>query len=200
MIDSNAQQADYSSLDKGRKSLDQGDLAGALKHYEKAFDPDALDEQEAREMLIDARAYMSRKHIIDALESFEEALTLGTDVQRRQALQGITEIAEVRGRFKGLTKELKSRLKKTMGSKKPEKYGLSILDTEENIVLISEQAREALPKALANGARIRRLTERILDNDLPLETNICIPYTTEEDVDYIIRVAAALLEQPKNKE
>jgi tetratricopeptide (TPR) repeat protein len=194
MIDSNAQKADYSYVDKGRKHLDRGDLESALKNYEKAFDPEALDEQEAREMLIEARAFMSRKHVIDALESFEDALVMGTDVQRKQALQGIVEVAEVRARLKTLTEALKKGLKKVMGAKKPAKVGLTLLESEENIVLISESARESLPKPLSNGGRIRRLTERILDNEMPLETSICIPYTTEADVDYIIRVATALVE------
>jgi tetratricopeptide (TPR) repeat protein len=195
MIDSNAQQADYTYVDKGRKYLDQGDLESALANYEKAFDPESLDEQEARDMLIEARAYMSRKHIIDALESFEDALVMGTDVQRKQALQGISEVAEVRGRLKTLTEALNKGLKKVMGAKKPKEIGLALLKSEENIVLISESAREALPKPLANGGRIRRITERILDNELPFETGICIPYTDERDIDYILRVAEALVEQ-----
>ncbi len=99
MIETNSNAEEFSLVAKGRKFLAQGDIPSAVKCYEKAFDPEAVDETEARSMLIEARSHLSRKHLLEALESFEEALLTGTDVQRRQALDGILTIAEMRSRL-----------------------------------------------------------------------------------------------------
>jgi hypothetical protein len=193
MIDMNADPSDLSLVAKGRELLDRGELSAAMQCYGQAFDPDSADEAEARNMLIEARSHLSRKHPIDALECFEEALVMGTEVQRRQALEGITAIAEIRARLRTLTPELKKKLKERLGKRSSLSSGLALVSDDENILLISHEAAESLPLHLVKGGRISRIPPHISEERLPFKTNKCIPYTDEGDVHYILAVAAAIV-------
>lgn len=197
MIDMNADPSDVSLLARGREFLERGELSSAIQCYGQAFDPDSADEAEARNMLIEARAHFSRKHLLDALECFEEALVMGTEVQRRQALDGITAIAEIRERLRTLTPDLKKRLKDRLGKRSPLSSGLALISDDENILLISHEAAESLPLHLVKAGRISRIPPHISEERLPFKTNKCIPYTDEDDVNYILAVAAAIA-APKN--
>jgi hypothetical protein len=192
MIDMNADQSDLSLVAKGREFLDRGELSAALQCYGQAFDPDSADEAEARNMLIEGRSHLSRKHPLDALECFEEALVMGTEVQRRQALEGITAIAEIRARLRTLTPELKKKLKERLGKRSSLASGLALVSDDENILLISHEVAESLPLHLVKGGRISRIPPHISEDRLPFKTNKCIPYTDEDDVHYILAVAAAI--------
>jgi hypothetical protein len=193
MIDINADPSDLSLVAKGREFLERGELSAAIQCYGQAFDPDSADEAEARNMLIEARSLLSRKHLFDALECFEEALVMGTEVQRRQALEGITAIAEIRERLRTLTPELKKKLKERLGKRSPLSSGLALISDDENVLLISHEAAESLPPNLVKGGRISRIPPHISEEKLPFKTNKCIPYTDEDDVLYILAVAAAVV-------
>jgi tetratricopeptide (TPR) repeat protein len=200
MIQTNADVPEFSLVAKGREFLEKGNIPAAVECYGKVYDPDAVDETEARNMLIEARAHLSRKHLLEALESFEEALLMGTDVQRRQALDGISVVGEVRSRLRTLTAQLKKSLKEILGQQKPNSRGIALLSVEENVVLISEDAIQSLPVSMAKGGRISRLPPHLIDQHLPLETDKCIPYVNEEDVRYILEVVATLGEPQKTAE
>jgi len=191
MIETNAQTAEISWVAKGRELLEKGEVASALECYEKVFEPEALDETEARTMLIEARANLSRKHIQEALDCFEEALVMGTDVQRRQALDGIISVGEIRSRLRSLTPTLKKGLKDRLG-KRLASSGLALVSDEENVVLISPEAIERLPGHLAKGSRISRLPQHLTDLQLPFQTDKCIPYADEGDLRYVLEVATSL--------
>ncbi len=196
MIEIN-QASEYASVAKGRELLDKGDILAAVECYQKVHDPDAEDEGEARNMLIEARAHLSRKHLLEALEHFEEALVMGTDVQRRQAVDGITKIGEMRSKLGPLTKKLKKGLDDLGISLK--ELGLAMLSPQENVLLITPEAAEKLPPQFTKGSKISRLPQHLTEQSLPLETDRCIPYADDEDVRYIIDVATALGKISKNQ-
>jgi tetratricopeptide (TPR) repeat protein len=193
MMETNSQPAQPSPVERGRDFLERGDVASAVECYSQVYDPDALDESEAREMLIEARAHLSRKRILDALECFEEALLMGTDIQRRQALDGLSTAGEILPNLQSCTSKLKKGLKEVLGRSKPESIGLAVLPEEENIVAISDEATAKLPPGLRGGNRICRLSDRLKGYSVPFGADRCIPYADEKDVEYIIEVAKALL-------
>lgn len=184
---------DLSYIAKAREFLDKGDLSSAVEYYGKAFDPESLDEPEARNMLIEARSNLSRKFLFEALDSFEEALIVGDQIQRRQAMEGVAEIAEIRLRLTLLNQRLRSGLKALVGRKNKQIPGLGFVSENENLVLISNEAISKLPERLLRGVRIARLPERLRGSTLPIEAQKCIPYSNEKDVDYILEVAKAIL-------
>jgi tetratricopeptide (TPR) repeat protein len=191
MVKTNAQTAGVSWVAKGREHLEQGQVALAVECYEKVFDPEALDETEARTMLIEGRAHLSRKHIHEALDCFEEALVMGTDVQRRQALDGIATVGEIRSGLRSLTTSLKKGLKDRLG-KRQIASGLSLVSDDDNIVLISREALERLPSHLAKASKISRLPQHLVDLPLPFETDKCIPFADQGDLQYILEIASSL--------
>lgn len=193
MIETNSNASELSLVEKGRELLEKGDIPSAVKFYGQAFDPDALDEGEARSMLIEARAQLSRKHLLEALESFEEALLMGTEVQRRQALDGIIAVGEMRAKLPGLTAKLKKGLKDRLGKKSPTGVGLALVSDQENVVLISREAVVRLPPNLGKGPRIRRIPQHLSDYQPPFKADHCISYADEDDVNYVLEVADSLL-------
>jgi tetratricopeptide (TPR) repeat protein len=192
MIEINASAGNFSWIAKGREFLENGDLQSALECYDQAYDPESLDEYEARNMLIEARAHLSRKHILEALESFEEALSMGTDVQRKQALDGISTVGEIKSQLGPLTAKLKKSLKGALGKRGPHARRLALVSDTDNVVLVSPEAADSLPAHLLKGGKIGRLPQHLSDFSLPFATDRCIPYTDEDDVRYILDVAAAL--------
>jgi hypothetical protein len=191
MMETNPHVTELSLVEQGRQHLDRGDTSLAMECYGRVYDPDSLDETEARDMLIEAHANLSRKHLLDALENFEEALVMGTEVQRRQALDGIATVAEVRSRLSRLTPKLKKALKEILG-KRMASSGLALLAEDDNLVLVSKEAFEKLPGHLAKSGRMSRLPHRLLDLSLPFSTEKCVPYADEEDVKFIVEVAESL--------
>lgn len=192
MIDVNSDTTEISLVAKGREFLERGDISSAVACYGQVYDPDTLDEGEARGMLIEARSHLSRKHIFEALECFEEALVMGTDVQRRQALEGLATVGEIRARLPQITQKLKQKLADHRKPGLPASQELAFVSDDENIVLISPQAVERLPPHLTKGLRITRVPQHLADHPLPFKTDACIPYTDENDVQYLVEVAAAL--------
>ncbi|MEW6351140.1 MAG: hypothetical protein AB1646_18950 [Thermodesulfobacteriota bacterium] len=177
---------------RARELLDKGELAPAVELYCQMFDPDSQDEHEARNLLVEAWAYLAAKQILDALDCFEETMMIGTEVQRRQALEGITQIAELKVRIQPLVQKVKKILKKHLGKEINDQIGLAFFAEEENLVLISGEAASELPGQLLRGNRIRTITQRLKDAPLPIRTNRCIPFTDESDVQYIDEVASTL--------
>ncbi len=192
-MQSNTNSDESSYVLKGRESLERGDIASAVEFYSKAFDPEALDEPEARNMLIEARANLSRKFIPEALDSFEEALIVGDKIQRRQAIEGITVIASIRMSLSFLTQLLKDGLKEITGRKNRQVPGLALISDNENLVLISNEAIAKLPDRLTRGVRIAKIPSRFVGVKLPIAAEKCIPYSNEEDVAYVLEVARAIL-------
>jgi hypothetical protein len=192
MIESNSDTMELSYVEKGRELLERGEVSSAVEWYGRAFDPESLDEAEARSMLIEARSQLSRKHLLEALEFFEEALLMGTDVQRRQALEGIATVGETRTRLPDLRVMLKRGLEETLGSVPLEEFGLAFVSDSDNLVLIAVDMVEALPPHLSRGKRIFPLPQHLYDHELTIRTDKCIPYTDEEDVRYILEVATWL--------
>jgi len=192
MIETNRNLLDISWTERGRRFFDSGNIAEAIECYRKAHDPESLDEREARNMLIEARSHMSRKHFFEALESFEEALVMGTEIQRNQAIEGIVSVAEVRVRLPRLTSELRKGLRERFGKRDIASHGLAQAPEEENIVLLSEEAFESLPESLRRGSRIGRLPDRLSDLSFPVKARRGIAYSDREDVKYILQVADTL--------
>jgi len=192
MIETNKDIAEISLVEKGRALLEQGDVDSAVEYYGQAFDPESLDEPEARNMLIEARSHLSRKHLVEALESFEEALVMGTEIQRRQAVEGILTIAEIRSRLPRLTAALKKGIKERFGKKDMAVVGLFLMSDEENLVLFTNEAVEPLPIHLNKTSRIGRIPQHVSDHQLPVKTDKCIAYTDEDDIRYILEIAGAL--------
>lgn len=190
---SNTISDDFSYVVKGRELLERGDIASAVECYSKAFDPEALDEPEARNMLIEARANLSRKFLPEALDCFEEALIVGDTIQRRQAIEGITAIAEIRANLSILTQQLKDGLRDVTGRKNRSIPGMALVSDDENLVLISNEAIAKLPDRLLRGVRITRVPPRLTGVTLPIEAEKCIPYSTRDDIAYILEVAQAIL-------
>jgi len=195
MIETNTEVPQFSFVAKGRELLERGDISSAVEYYRKAFDPDATDEFEARNMLIEARSHLSRKHIIEALECFEEALVMGTDVQRKQALEGITIVGQIASRLKHLNDQLQKGLASKLGRTHLIDLGLALVSDQENIILISEEAVEKLPGHLTKGSRITKLPQHLSDYPLPIKTDKCIGYIDEDDVKYILELVNELLKK-----
>ncbi len=189
MIETN-QASEHNFVIKGRESLDKGDLSTAIEYYKKAHDPEAIDEPEARNMLIEAHALLSRKHFLEALEHFEEALIMGTDVQRRQAIEGISRIAEFRSKLSSLRQKLKKSLDQVGVPLK--ELGLALVSKSENVVLITQESLEKLPSHLVKGTKISRLPQHLTEIQPPLSSSKCIPFADEEDIKYIAEVANEL--------
>ncbi len=196
MIGTNSTIGELSLVEKAREFLEFGDVTSAVACYGKVFDPDSLDEEEARSMLIEGRSNLSRKYLHEALDCFEEALLMGTDVQRRQALDGITEIGKIRAKMKGWTETLKSGLQKYFGQEMMSTGGPALISDSENVALITAETVEALPKHLARSSRIYGLPPHLKDARLPISANKCIPYTTEADVQLILEIAEYLASHP----
>ncbi len=194
MTDTTSQSVEYSWMAKGREAVEKGDVDTALQWYEKVHDPDAADESEARNMLIEANALLSKKHLMEALDHFEEALVMGTTVQRRQALEGIGKIGNVKSNLGELTAHLEKGLR-SLGAP-IESLGLATL-VGENLVLITGEAAAKLTPKLSRGAKILRLPQHLLDQELPFEAEKCIPYSDENDVIYILAVAEELKLAPE---
>ncbi len=192
MIETNVQGGEISLMEKGRHFLQNGNIASALEWYAKVSDPESLDEAEAREMLIEARSHLSHKFLVDAVESFEEALLMGTDVQRRQALDGISKVGEIRLELKSLVPELKAGLRDLFGDADAAGVGFGLINDEENIVLISQEALESLPGHLAKSSKIDKLPPHLRDQPLPFPAQRCIPFVSRAEVRFILDVAAAL--------
>lgn len=192
MVETNADTLELSLIARGRKFLEQGDVSSALECYEKAYDPDSLDELEARSMLIEAHANLVRKHLAEALDSFEEALLMGTDVQRRQALDGISTIGKIKARLPVLTSALKKGLKESLGRRGTAlpTPALALVSEDENVLLVSREVLETLPTDLAKRKKITRVPQHLSDAKLPIDTDRCIAYADKDDVDYILEVAA----------
>ncbi len=190
---SNTISDDFSYVVKGRELLERGDIASAVECYSKAFDPEALDEPEARNMLIEARANLSRKFLPEALDCFEETLFVGDTIQRRQAIEGITAIAEIRANLSILTQQLKDGLRDVTGRKNRSIPGMALVSDDENLVLISNEAIAKLPDRLLRGVRITRVPPRLTGVTLPIEAEKCILYSTRDDIAYILEVAQAIL-------
>jgi hypothetical protein len=192
MIEANSDTAELSLVAKGREFLERGDIPSAVACYGQVYDPDTLDEGEARGMLIEARSHLSRKHIFEALECFEEALVMGTDVQRRQALEGLAAIGEIRARLPKLTEKLKESLAGYMAGEAPAADKLALVSDEENVVLVAIDAAARLPVHLIPARRITRVPQHLADQPVRFRTNACIPYTEESDIQYILEVAASI--------
>jgi hypothetical protein len=190
-INNNADEFSY--VVRGRELLEKGDIAAAVEFYSKAFDPESLDEPEARSMLIEARANLSRKFLPEALESFEDALIVGDVIQRRQAIEGIVAIAEIRSKLGFLAKQLKAGLKEIARKKIKQISGLASLSDDENLILISNEAIAKLPDRLSRGVRIAKLPPRLRVANLPINAEKCIPYSNEDDISYILEVCKALI-------
>lgn len=192
MIETNAKSEEFSLVAKGRQFLERGDISSAVECYKKAFDPEALDESEARDMLIEARSNLSRKHFLEALESFEEALLMGTDVQRRQALDGILSIAELRSRLGEVTERLKLTLEEIATQWPVVRDKFFILSEDDNVVLLAGDVMEKIPGHLARSTRISRLPHHLADRELPIAASRCVPYADEEDIRFIAELAKAV--------
>ena len=192
MIGTDLNMGELSLVEKAREFLAFGDVPGAVACYSKVFDPDSLDEEEARSMLIEARSHLSRKYLVEALDCFEEALIMGTDVQRRQALDGIAEIGQIRAGMKSLEETLKKGLRKCFGRKMKAPAGPALISDSENLVLITAEMLESLPKHLARSSKFQSVPPHLADAVLPIPADKCIPYTTEADVRFILEIAEHL--------
>ncbi|MCA1960419.1 MAG: tetratricopeptide repeat protein [Desulfomonile sp.] len=200
MIGTQVQTGDSSLVEKGRDLLERGDLSAAMESYSQVYDPETVDEAEARNMLIEARSHLARKHIVEALECFEEALQMGTDVQRRQALDGIAEVGKIRTRLKKLAPEVRRGVAEHFGDKDPRSGGISLISDDENVVLITADAVARLPVRLAKAGFFQKLPPHLVDSELPLKTDRCFPYIDEEDVRHLIEIAAHLAVGPQAEE
>ena len=192
MIEIRSSAPEFSLVAKGRESLEQGDFASAVEFYEKVSDPEALDETEARSMLIEARSHLSRKHLFEALESFEEALLMGTDVQRRQALDGILSVGELMSRLGSLTPQVKSSIEEASALDPGVRDKIDIVPGDENIVLISNKVLDRLPGHLAKSPWISRLPQHLVDQTLSISNARCVAYADEEDVRFIAELAKSV--------
>lgn len=192
MIEIHSSAPEFSLVAKGRESLEQGDFASAVEFYKKVSDPEALDETEARSMLIEARSHLSRKHLFEALESFEEALLMGTEVQRRQALDGILSVGELMSRLGSLTPQVKSSIEEASALDPEVRDKIDVVPGDENIVLISNKVLDRLPGHLAKSPRISRLPQHLADQTLSISNARCVAYADEEDVRFIAELAKSV--------
>lgn len=192
MIGNHVPTEDMSFAEKGREILERGDIPAAMEYYRKSFDPDALDEVEARTMLIEARALLSRKHLLEALEAFEEALLMGTEVQRRQALEGIAAVGRLRAGIRGLSAKLKKNLNQALGKASLGNLGLAFMGESENLALITREAVSFLPDNLARAGRVQSIPTHLKGEDLPLDTDVCVLYSEPPDLQIIKDIAVFL--------
>jgi hypothetical protein len=192
MIGTHVRTEDASIAEKARELLDRGEISAAMKYYAKSYDPEALDEVEARNMLIEARALVTRKHLLEALEAFEEALLTGTDVQRRQALEGIASVGRLRLGVPALSMQLAETLREALGETSLESIGMSLVDENENLALITPEAVSALPETLTRAGRVQRIPAHLSGESLPLETHLCVLYTEPQDLQIIKDIAVFL--------
>jgi hypothetical protein len=199
-MSTNTPAAELSLATRARELLDKGEVAPAVELYCQMFDPDAQDEHEARNLLVEAWAYLAAKLVLDALDCFEETMTIGTEVQRRQALEGITQISEIKLRIPPLVQKVRKSFKKHMGREVSEKMGLAFFSEDENLVLISDDAVNMLPGQLLRGNRIRPVTQRLKDAPLPIRAHRCIPFANEADAQYIDEVASTIVRLHKNRD
>jgi|UniRef100_A0A7C4AQ51 tetratricopeptide (TPR) repeat protein len=195
MIEITSASTEMSWNERGRQLLDAGNIAEAIECYKQSSDPDSLDEREARDMLIEARAHLSRKYFTEALECFEEALIMGTDIQRSQALEGIRTVAEARMKLPRLTATLMKGLRERFGKRGSAAYGLALASEDDNIILLTEDAIEALPEHLKRGSRIGKLPPRLSDITFPISAQRGVAYANMDDVQYILDIARALKER-----
>ncbi len=193
----NSNFADESLVMKGREFLERGDISSAVECYGKAFDPDSADEAEARNMLIEGRSHLSRKHLLEALECFEEALLMGTEVQRRQALEEIITIGEIRARVAALIPALRKVLTDRPGKRPSALKGLALISDVENVVVISREAFENLPAHLAKSSRITGIPQHITEDRLPFNADRCVPFADKDDVHFILELASTLSGESK---
>jgi hypothetical protein len=192
MIGTHVQTEEMSFAEKGRELLERGEVSAAMEYYKKSFDPEALDEVEARNMLIEARALLLRKHLLEALEAFEDALLMGTEVQRRQALDGIALVGRVRPGIRGLTAELQKTVEESLGPKSLGSIGLGFAGEAENLVLITREAVSFLPDHLARAGRVQRIPAHLRGEDLPVDTDVCVLYSEPQDLQIIRDIAVFL--------
>jgi tetratricopeptide (TPR) repeat protein len=188
MIQSNIDASEFSMFAQGRRFLEQGEVDSALECYRNAYDPDSLDEREARSMLIEARAHLLRKHIFEALDAFEEALLMGTDVQRRQAIEGIETIAGIKAKLPDLIIQIKKIFKEKLG-KRIQQTQFSLVSDSENVVIISSETLENLPAPLAKSPKLTRIPEHIQEQFMPFHGEKCIPFIDEDDIKFISEIA-----------
>jgi hypothetical protein len=193
-MNTNTETSQLSLVSRGRELLERGDVSSAVAFYGKVFDPESTDETEARIMLIEGRSNLSRKFLPEALDCFEEALLMGSEIQRRQALDGISSIGQIRAHQGVLTHLLKNGFRRLLGKQSETVIGLALISDDENIVLISKEACGNLPPHMAKGARISRIPARLTEALLPIDAERCIPYTSEDDVNYILEIAVSLSE------
>lgn len=191
-MNTNTETSQLTLVNRGRELLERGDVSSAVAYYGKVYDPESTDEFEARNMLIEGRSNLARKFLPEALDCFEEALLMGSEIQRRQALDGISSIGSIRAQLSSLTHELKTGLKRILGKQSELSVGLAFISADENLVLISEEAFESLPAQLKKGARIVALPTRLSDEALPVDSQRCVAYTSEEDVNFILELARNL--------
>lgn len=193
-MNTNTETSQLTLVNQGRELLERGDVSSAVAFYGKVYDPDSTDESEARNMLIEGRSNLARKYLPEALDCFEEALLMGSEIQRRQALDGISSIGAIRAQQAALTDKLRSGLKYVLGKQPENSIGLSFISEDENLVLISDEAFSFLPPQFIKGARIVAIPQRLANSALPIDARRCVPYTTQEDIDFVIDVAKTVIE------
>lgn len=193
-MNTNSETSQLSLVSRGRELLERGDVSSAVAFYGKVYDPESTDEAEARNMLIEGRSNLARKFLPEALDCFEEALLMGSEIQRRQALDGISSIGGIRAHQGVLTESLKAGLKRLLGEDQVGSIGISLLSDEENIVLISDEAFANMPVGLAKGSRITRIPPRLTATVLSMGAQRCVAYTTQEDIEFILDLVKSLLE------
>ncbi len=199
-MNTNTETSQLTLVNRGRELLERGDVSSAVAYYGKVYDPESTDESEARIMLIEGRSNLARKFLPEALDCFEEALLMGSEIQRRQALDGISSIGFIRAQLSGLTHGLKAGLRRIFGKRSETSFGLALISEDENLVVISEAAFGSLPPQLIKGMRIVPIPARVLIESLPVPARRCVPFTTEEDINYILELAATLHEQKASSE
>lgn len=192
-MNTNTETSQLSLVSQGRELLERGDISSAVACYGKVFDPESTDETEARNMLIEGRSNLARKFLPEALDCFEEALLMGSEIQRRQALDGISSIGHIRSQHGVLIQKLKQGLKRLLGKQREQSIGISMVSDDENIVLLADEAFEHLPPKLAKGSRITRIPARLAEVSVPFKSSRCIAYTTEDDVSFILELANSLI-------
>lgn len=192
-MNTNTETSQLTLVSRGRELLERGDVSSAVAFYGKVYDPESTDETEARSMLIEGRSNLAKKFLPEALDCFEEALLMGSEIQRRQALDGISSIGAIRVQQGILTSRLKSGLKRLLGKESEALIGLNLVSDDENIVFLSEDSFNGLPGQLAKAARIIRVPSRLSVVAAPMNARRCIAFTTEDDVDFILELAESLV-------
>ena len=80
-----------------------------------------------------------------------------------------------------------------MRKKRLSSLGLALVSDDENAILISDEAVQALSGRMAVGKRLTRIPQHLTDGPLPMECDRCISYIDEDDVRFILAVAKELL-------